>query len=99
MSWTPKSAGQYAGTCIFLILLAAVFRALIAFRVNFYDILTAAKRRRIRGMDSTHYLCDKATLRPWRANEAVTAAFTDVVIAGVSYLLSVFWSANRRMKC
>ena len=28
--WTPNSAGQYAGTCIFLIILATVFRGLLA---------------------------------------------------------------------
>ncbi|TVY49721.1 hypothetical protein LOCC1_G000249 [Lachnellula occidentalis] len=29
-TWAPKSTGQYAGTCIFLILLATIFRALLA---------------------------------------------------------------------
>ena len=33
-AWTPHSTGQYAGTCIFLIVFAAVFRALLAFRVR-----------------------------------------------------------------
>lgn len=28
--WTPNSAGQYAGTCIFLIIFATVFRGLLA---------------------------------------------------------------------
>lgn len=30
--WTPSSIGAYAGTCIFLILLAVVFRGLLAVR-------------------------------------------------------------------
>lgn len=30
--WTPSSIGAYAGTCIFLILLAVVFRCLLAVR-------------------------------------------------------------------
>src|SRR3954454_5100017 len=30
-SWTPTSAGSYAGTCIFLIVLASILRGLIAF--------------------------------------------------------------------
>ncbi|KUI62574.1 hypothetical protein VP1G_09693 [Cytospora mali] len=30
--WTPSSAGAYAGTCIFLIALAAIFRGLFALR-------------------------------------------------------------------
>jgi hypothetical protein len=29
-SWTPNSAGSYAGTCIFLIVLASILRGLIA---------------------------------------------------------------------
>ena len=31
-SWTPTSDGQYAGTCVFLIVLAVVFRLLLALR-------------------------------------------------------------------
>lgn len=30
--WTPKSIGQYAGTCIFIIILATIFRALLAMK-------------------------------------------------------------------
>ncbi|KZF20845.1 hypothetical protein L228DRAFT_249663 [Xylona heveae TC161] len=30
--WTPSGTGSYAGTCIFLILLAVIFRALFAFK-------------------------------------------------------------------
>merc|ERR1712225_119132 len=28
--WTPNSPGAYAGTCIFLVLLAVIFRSLLA---------------------------------------------------------------------
>ncbi|KAI9749732.1 MAG: Oxysterol binding protein [Chaenotheca gracillima] len=31
-AWTPRSTGAYAGTCIFLILLATLFRSLFAVR-------------------------------------------------------------------
>ena len=31
-SWTPSRTGQYAGTCIFLIILATIFRVLFALR-------------------------------------------------------------------
>jgi hypothetical protein len=31
-SWTPSSTGSYAGTCIFLIVLASILRVLYAFR-------------------------------------------------------------------
>lgn len=30
--WTPDTTGQYAGTCIFLIFLATIFRGLLAFK-------------------------------------------------------------------
>ncbi|KAG5298515.1 low affinity copper transporter [Histoplasma ohiense] len=33
-AWTPRSAGAYAGTCIFLLLLAVLFRALIAVKIQ-----------------------------------------------------------------
>ena len=32
ISWTPSSTGKYAGTCIFLIVLAFLFRALGAYK-------------------------------------------------------------------
>jgi len=32
LAWTPTSVGGYAGTCIFLIILATIFRCLIAFK-------------------------------------------------------------------
>src|SRR5437763_966369 len=31
-SWTPTSAGSYAGTCIFLIVLALILRGIVAFK-------------------------------------------------------------------
>jgi len=31
-SWTPSTTGQYAGTCIFLIVLGVVFRCILAFK-------------------------------------------------------------------
>ncbi|EMD88894.1 hypothetical protein COCC4DRAFT_31949 [Bipolaris maydis ATCC 48331] len=80
-SWTPTTPGQYTGTCIFLIALAALFRALIAVRFNLFTLLAQAKGQ----PDIEH----KARLeeRRWRADEAVWIASLDVVLAGVSYLL------------
>jgi hypothetical protein len=31
-SWSPSTTGQYAGTCIFIVVLAAIFRGLLAFK-------------------------------------------------------------------
>lgn len=80
-SWTPTTPGQYAGTCIFLIALVALFRALVAVRFNLFAVLAQAK-----GQPEIE---DKARLekRRWRADEAVWIASLDVVLAGVSYLL------------
>ena len=33
-NWTPSSVGTYAGTCIFLIMLATLFRGLFAFKAR-----------------------------------------------------------------
>ncbi|KAF2749079.1 Ctr copper transporter-like protein [Sporormia fimetaria CBS 119925] len=46
-SWTPSSAGAYAGTCIFLIVLAVLFRTLFTLRAHLEAkwIESAMKRR------------------------------------------------------
>lgn len=46
-TWTPSGAGSYAGTCIFLIFLAIVFRALYTAHVlfNHRGVKSALKRR------------------------------------------------------
>ncbi|PGH07482.1 hypothetical protein GX51_01783 [Blastomyces parvus] len=41
-AWTPTSAGAYAGTCIFLLFFAAIFRALIAVKIQLDHRWTAA---------------------------------------------------------
>ncbi|EME50332.1 hypothetical protein DOTSEDRAFT_120864 [Dothistroma septosporum NZE10] len=88
MAWMPKSTGQYAGTCIFLILLAIVFRSLLAVRVNLASIAGAYAWKR-----DTHILRDKPRPgdkilpRRWSLNSALVWASMDTVLAGVSYLL------------
>ncbi|KAK5745967.1 hypothetical protein LTR17_001097 [Elasticomyces elasticus] len=87
-AWTPGTTGQYVGTCIFLIVLACIFRGLIALRCNFVALWTRSQRRRRGGL---RYAADdplvKQTRRPWAINEAASRAFLDTVLAGVSYLL------------
>lgn len=43
-SWTPSTSGQYAGTCIFLILLGVTFRGLLAAK-HTLEIRWSAKAR------------------------------------------------------
>ncbi|OBT68018.1 hypothetical protein VE03_01561 [Pseudogymnoascus sp. 23342-1-I1] len=86
-TFTPSTIGQYAGICIFLIAFAAIFRLLLAFRVNFFEIMAAAEQRRNGGVLHSYSTEAKSIARPWRASEAVMTASLDVLIAGVSYLL------------
>ncbi len=47
ITWTPSSKGQYAGTCVFLILLGTIFRALFALRaIQEAKRLEAERKRR-----------------------------------------------------
>ncbi|KAF4951956.1 hypothetical protein FGADI_7072 [Fusarium gaditjirri] len=86
-SFAPETTGQYAGVCIFLIAFATILRMLLAIRVNFYGIRDVLRRRRTKGLLAEHQTSEIGP-RPWRANEAMTLGAIDVVIAGISYLLS-----------
>ncbi|KAL3418480.1 low affinity copper transporter [Phlyctema vagabunda] len=89
MAWTPSTDGQYAGTCIFLIAFAAVFRALLAVRVHFYRLLAAADAHRNGGKAYEPYREETSTQPQWRAKEAIMLGSIDVVLAGVGYLLMI----------
>lgn len=93
-AWIPNGAGQYAGTCLFLIALAFVFRCLLAIRFNFLSLLAWATHRRDTNVLRKNPDEKKAVnafpfaeRRPWRINEAVLRACLDTILAGVSYLL------------
>ncbi|PKK48636.1 hypothetical protein CI102_4647 [Trichoderma harzianum] len=88
-SWIPQTTGQYAGNCIFLIAFATVFRALLAIRVNFPQVVDAIERRRRHGRIPSHLADSKTTIRPWRADEAIKLAFMDLILTGVGYLLMI----------
>ncbi|KAF2672746.1 hypothetical protein BT63DRAFT_409836 [Microthyrium microscopicum] len=89
MAWTPDSAGKYAGTCIFLIALATVFRLLLAIRLNLFEFLGAVKHQHKEDAIYGYGNNTAAKVRPWRANEAVWIASMDVLISGVAYLLMI----------
>jgi copper transporter 1 len=61
MSWTPSSAGAYAGTCIFLILLAITLRVLFTAK-SFLDAKarSSALRRRYVVVEGQQAVGDKA---------------------------------------
>ncbi|PVH69991.1 hypothetical protein DL98DRAFT_521861 [Cadophora sp. DSE1049] len=87
LSWTPSSPGQYAGTCIFLIFLSAIFRGLLAVRVNLFQVVRMARGQ---GKDESCYgMGNRANVRPWRAGEACWIASMDCLLGGVAYLLMI----------
>lgn len=95
MGWAPGWPGTYAGTCVFLIALAAAFRALLAVRTHFYSLLAAADLRRNGGLAYQPYRDQKSpskrsSIHPWRSREAFMVATLDMTSAGVGYLLWVF---------
>ena len=83
--WTPSGAGQYAGTCIFLIVLAFVFRGLLALKG--FPVLWGRRS----GIEYQKGMKDvesgAADGEPWRVNKALARAILDTILAGVSYLL------------
>ncbi|WPH01860.1 Protein P80, protein [Acrodontium crateriforme] len=93
-SWTPSNKGQYAGTCIFLIVLAAIFRSLLALRCNF-PLLQAryfqSKNSGLLKNAAEQNCCTANGLVPpaqrWKINDAVVIACIDTTLAGTSYLL------------
>ena len=103
--WTPSTTGQYAGTCIFIIFLAAIFRALFFYRTTQEHTWRDAelKRRQLivsgkKQEDDGARFGEKVIgagnskgrrSRPWRISTDVPRALLDTVIAGVGYLLSV----------
>jgi copper transporter 1 len=87
--WTPSGAGQYAGTCIFLIVLASVFRGLLALRTRLpmlWDQRSDVERQKDTKDQEWGAAADRAK-EPWRVNEALARATLDTILAGVSYLL------------
>ncbi|KAF2024346.1 Ctr copper transporter-like protein [Setomelanomma holmii] len=62
MSWTPQNAGQYAGTCIFLIVLAILLRAIFTVK-SFLEMkaLEGALKRRYVVVAGEKLVTDRAS--------------------------------------
>lgn len=86
-AWTPRTIGQYAGTCFFLIFLSFLFRGLIALRFNFHSLFRGGVRLRETALLSADEEVKEVGKRPWSVNEAALRAVLDTTLAGVSYLL------------
>jgi hypothetical protein len=100
LDWVPTNGGQYAGTCIFLIVLAVIFRFILALRSNMSAVAAAAARRRETALlvktaaessdedrasrEAQHGPRSQAR---WTLNDALITASIDTTLAGVGYLL------------
>lgn len=99
--WTPASKGHYAGTCIFLIVLAVILRVLIALRpilegrvwtdgVRHGEDLHAAlhthQKPYVSGWRLSLQELGNRWSR-WRVNPAAGRATYELLLAGVAYLL------------
>ncbi|OTB01687.1 hypothetical protein M426DRAFT_75077 [Hypoxylon sp. CI-4A] len=99
--WTPQGKGSYAGTCIFLIVLALVHRILIALRSIFFDSNRALHRHlKTVSSDSDDYPGTRSELEsmgnqfrsqwnshPFKVANETIRALLEVIIGGVGYLL------------
>ncbi|KAK9483918.1 Ctr copper transporter family-domain-containing protein [Lipomyces starkeyi] len=56
--WTPSSRGQYAGTCIFLILLAVIYRLTHVLKHRTERYLNARARQLARNIATAHFNMD-----------------------------------------
>ncbi|KAJ5128271.1 hypothetical protein N7448_001988 [Penicillium atrosanguineum] len=99
--WTPTSKGQYAGTCIFLIVLAVILRVLIAIRPVLEGRLWTdgmqhatidgkqdMQTKRMSGVQLSMQELGNRWSR-WRVNPAAGRATYEMFIAGVAYLLMI----------
>lgn len=81
-AWTPATTGQYAGTCIFLIVLAVVHRALVAFRTAFFAHTHLPGHATAQDLEK-----EKVSLRRFNAGREIARGVVEAVTGGVSYLL------------
>ncbi len=122
--WTPRSRAGYAGTCIFLIVLAVMFRLLLASKhrlerawldrdLNRRYVVAAGRRREKDivtddGDARSAMLVSAAGVEeevrvvrrhvrgpiPWRISVDLPRAAIVTVLAGVGYLLYVFFTLS-----
>ncbi|KAI8962999.1 Ctr copper transporter family-domain-containing protein [Daldinia sp. FL1419] len=101
-AWTPKGQSSYAGTCIFIIVLALLHRVLIALRSIIFDSNPGLHRHNkvMASSDSDTYPGSRTDLEvvgsqfrtqwnshPFRVATETCRALLEVVIGGIGYLL------------
>ncbi|KAI8631744.1 Ctr copper transporter family-domain-containing protein [Xylariaceae sp. FL1651] len=97
-AWKPAGVGSYAGTCIFLVVLAAIHRCLLALRSMFLDTRLALHSPSDRELGNDKDAATSGSKGPYRlrwsrhpfqAVTETTCALAEVVIGGIGYLLMV----------
>ncbi|KAK7962039.1 uncharacterized protein PG986_002864 [Apiospora aurea] len=99
-AWTPAGPGAYAGTCIFLIVLATLHRVLIAVRNLVFETGPHGHRKLDPDEEEAAYMRRYgrsagvlARIRralhdnPFRIATETARAFSEVVVGGIGYLL------------
>ncbi|KAI3546520.1 ctr copper transporter [Colletotrichum lupini] len=102
-AWTPTSPGQYAGTCIFLIVLGSILRLLLALKPVLEDrfwrnypvyesdkqALTSHHAESVEPGQAGSVIRKDIVGRwkGWRAGAAAARATYEVIVGGIGYLL------------
>ncbi|KAI1302542.1 Ctr copper transporter [Xylaria venustula] len=103
LAWTPNSTHAYAGTCIFLIALAVIHRALMAFRSLAFngnpnlvarahlpadkELLVPERARPPQMGNLAQQLSERRQLHPFLVSVEFARSLLEVFIGGVGYLL------------
>ncbi|CAK7217485.1 hypothetical protein SCUCBS95973_003169 [Sporothrix curviconia] len=83
-AWTPSTTGQYAGTCIFLIVLAVIHRALVAFRSAVFAHTHAPGHATANDLEK-----EKVSLSRFNAGREIARGIVEAVTGGIGYLLMI----------
>ncbi|KAF3016763.1 hypothetical protein E8E14_006369 [Neopestalotiopsis sp. 37M] len=98
-AWTPTGNGSYAGTCIFLIVLAALHRVLHAVKSIVFDARWHGRQRLMsedegsmggsgsKERRAAQQLQTEWNSHPFRVATETARALTEVVVGGIGYLL------------
>jgi solute carrier family 31 (copper transporter), member 1 len=92
--WTPTDQGPYAGTCVFLVTLGAVYRILCAVERVIFAMPTAAGYAQSgeEGAKLGHPLAPRRlrsgwTAQPFHIATETSRALFEVIVHGIGYLL------------
>ncbi|KAM0812074.1 putative Ctr copper transporter family-domain-containing protein [Seiridium cardinale] len=94
-AWTPSGQGPYAGTCVFLIVLATIHRILHAIKSTVFDgrpqdrhAPLASQNGEVEGVKTAgRQLKSEWRRHPFRVADETARALFEVIVDGIGYLL------------